>query len=112
MLKKLINDDRGEASVTALVLIAAIVCLAAIVGLATLRDMVIQQFGDVGVAINNLDQSFSYEILIDTDGDGMLEDLGINGEYIDDAPSLVDNPGAAPACLNFTTAPGTENDPF
>jgi len=110
MLKKFINDDRGEVSVAALVLITAIVCIGALVGLVAIRDTVTQQFGDVGAALNALDQSFDFEIIVDSDEDGLFENNGddvvIDGSFTDDPPALVDAANAPPACLQFVNGAG------
>lgn len=109
MFKKLFNDERGEVSVAALVLITVIVCIGALVGLVAIRDTITQQFGDVGAALNSLNQSFSYSIIVDGDGDGPDgngADTTIDGSFTDDAPALTDTDGDPPACLQFVDATG------
>lgn len=92
---RLWRDDAGASSAMMLVLLTAIVAMAAIVGLASVRDHVVQQFGDIAVALDNIDQSFSYEVQINA--------VTVNeAEYIDPAPTLTDGGGDAPACLMFT----------
>lgn len=89
-----------------------ITVLGTIVGLATLRDHVDQQFGDLAVALDSVDQSFSFYFAHDNNGDGDFDDDGefeFEGEYIDDSPTLVDNVGVAPACLDFSVGPTPES---
>jgi hypothetical protein len=67
--KRLWFDEGGEASAMSLILIATIIGLGAIVGVATYRDQLVQEFGDLGVSLERLDQSFSaphYGTFVDT----------------------------------------------
>ena len=57
-LDALWNDESGEISIMSLVLICTLIAIGATVGLTALRDQVTLEFGDVAVAIENLDQSF------------------------------------------------------
>jgi hypothetical protein len=66
------SDQSGEASTMSLILICTIIAIGATVGLTTLRDQVTLEFGDVALAIENLDQSF---------------DAGAYGSYVDPGPS-------------------------
>jgi hypothetical protein len=65
------GDEGGEASTLSLILICTIIAIGALVGLTTLRDQLVQEFGDLGMAIESLDQSFS---------------AGPYGSYADPAP--------------------------
>ena len=62
------RDDQAGASVVSLFLITAIVAIGGLVGLVAVRDNIVQQFGDVAVGLDNLSQSFSYEIRVNRDG--------------------------------------------
>jgi hypothetical protein len=53
------QDECGETSIASLVLICTIIAIGATVGLASLRDQITQEFGDLRVAIESLDQSFN-----------------------------------------------------
>ena len=66
------RDDRGTASIVSLIFVTAILALGAIVGLAVLRNQVVQEFGDAAVALDQLDQSFSYTLRVDGNRDGLL----------------------------------------
>ncbi|TWT39607.1 hypothetical protein Enr8_13070 [Blastopirellula retiformator] len=64
MRRELWRDQRGVVSAYALILVAVVLILGAVVGLTSLRDHIVQEFGDLGVAIDSLDQSFGYEITV------------------------------------------------
>ena len=103
------RDDRGGAEFISLILMTAVVAMGGIVGLAQIRDQVVQEFGDSAVALDNLDQSFSYTITVDTDGNGTLDSVVATATYVDDAATLLDPAGAAPACLIMNVvSPTTE----
>ena len=53
------NDQSGETSTLSLVLICTIIAIGATVGLTAYRDQVVQEFGDLSVAIESLNQSFT-----------------------------------------------------
>jgi len=84
-LTRLWRDERGEATAMSLILIGTILALGAIVGLATFRDQLVQEFGDLSVAIERLDQSFSSPYY---------------GTYIDTV-TATDTPGQPPDSLGF-----------
>lgn len=108
ILQKLRRDESGNASVIALLLITTIVAIGAIAGLSTFRNQIVQEFGDIGVALDNLDHSFSYSIGIDTTGNGAF-DTTITCSHVDDGVTLTDDiAGDAPAGLDFTIAPASE----
>ena len=71
-------------------------------GLVVVRDHLVQEFGDFGVALDNLDQSFLYYIEV-------CDDCVITAEYTDDSATLQDPVDAAPACLVIDSAPGEED---
>lgn len=103
------RDDGGGAEFISLILMTAVVAMGGIVGLAQIRDQVVQELGDSAVALDNLDQSFSYTITVDTDGNGTLDSVVATATYVDDAATLLDPAGAAPACLIMNVvSPTTE----
>ena len=89
LIQLLWRDQRGETTSMALVLLTTIVALGAIVGLVTLRDQIVQELGDVSIAIESLNQSVSSSM----------------GEYVDTGPFPTDPPGAEPACLSICDGP-------
>jgi len=103
--RKIKRNRRGSISAPAYILIVVLAAIGVIVGATTIRDQIVQEYGDVGVSLNNLDQSFSYTISIDTDNNGSLETV-ITRSYTDTgaftAPDgTVDNAGAAPAGITI-----------
>ena len=110
-LLRLWRDDRGTASIVSLIFVTSILALGAIVGLAVLRNQVVQEFGDVAVALDQLDQSFSYTIRVDGNRDGDFldpQDTTLTASYADPAPTLTDPLNAAPAGLVLGGVPTAE----
>lgn len=104
------RDDRAAVSPVALIFVTTIVAIGAMVGLVTVRDQVVQQFGDVAVALEALDQSYSYDLRRDAGGGGLgPNEFQMINSFTEDAPTLVDVNGLAdvagdaPACLTMTT---------
>jgi hypothetical protein len=99
---RLRSDERGFASALSLIFVTAIVCLGALVGVSIIRNHIVQELGDVAVALDNIDQSFSYEIIVEGT-------VCWSAEYIDDPATLMDNAGDSPAGLSLTAPPQGEN---
>ena len=90
---KLWRDECGITGAMGLVLVVTLVAIGAIVGLSTLRDQVVQEMGDMAVALESLDQSFSG---------------GPYGSYVDPPTTLTDPLNAEPACMSVQVAPSNE----
>lgn len=103
LFKRCWQDESGSTDIVGLIFITAIVGIAGMVGLVQIRDQVTQQFGDVAVALDNVDQSFSYTIQI---GNPVV--TTITSSYVDNAATLNDPVNAAPACLTLNVAPTAE----
>ena len=58
--KRFWRDDCGVISTTDLILLTTILGIGIIVGLVSLRNQVVQEFGDLGSAVGSLNQSYSY----------------------------------------------------
>ena len=69
----------------------AILGLGMVVGLQTVRDAMIQELGDVAVALDHLDQSYSFTVGT------------VSSRYIDTI-TLQDPAGAPPACIGVCIA--------
>ena len=112
MLKANQPTRRGSASMMSIVLLVVLLALGVIVGAVALRDHLVQEFGDAAVALDHLDQSWSYVISIDQDGDGNVDHQCMAG-YTDPAPTLMDpgTPGMPqpPAGITFVTPSSTES---
>ena len=63
MLSRLWADDLGAVISAELVLVLTILVLGMIVGLTSLRDQVVQELADVGAAISQLNQSYSFSAI-------------------------------------------------
>ena len=59
-MKKFWSDEAGFIVSAELVLIATILVLGMIVGLVSVRDQVVQELGDVALAIGQINQSYSF----------------------------------------------------
>ena len=99
---RLRSDERGFASALSLIFVTTIVCLGALVGVSVVRNQIVQELGDVAVALDNIDQSFSYEIIVDGE-------VCWSAEYIDDPATLMDDAGDSPAGLSLSAPPAGED---
>jgi len=66
LLRRLYKDEDGVVAVSDYVLLATIVAIGTIVGLVTLRDAVIQELGDVGIGLENLQQNYTVSMTFAT----------------------------------------------
>ena len=110
-LGRLWSDERAAVSPISVILMTTILSIGAIVGLTTLRDHIAQQYGDVAVALRSLRQTYEYEVGVDVNGDGDIndpEDCVMTGQFTD-VIDLVDANNAPPACMNLQIAPTDEN---
>ena len=111
LVVRLWRDERASVAPISMILTTTILALGAIVGLTTLRDHITQQYGDVAVALRSLRQSYRYEVGVDVNCDGDIndpEDCVMTGGFTD-VVDLQDDPGTAPACLSLTIAPTDES---
>lgn len=83
------RESAGLAEVPQLVLVVAILAIGLTVGLVSFRDMIVQNLGDVALALENLDQSFS---------------ITVNGETREfvDSPPVLDPEGEPPAGISLS----------
>ncbi len=82
LLHTLWHDEAGAISAMSWLLLVTILALGTIVGLTTLRDQIVQELGDIALALENLDQSV--------------------GTFVDTTPGD-DTPGTAPGCIDVST---------
>jgi len=105
---RLWNDQRGAVSTVSTLLLYTILSLGAIVGLATLRNHIVQEYGDLAVALDHLDQSWTVQHSWETESRG-FEDPG---------PQLVNSDGesdpvdAEPAGISVQQPPIAEGQPL
>ena len=86
--RRLLHDDRGAVYASQMMLLTAILVIGVITGAVSLRDAMVQSYGDAGMALQNLNQSYYYTLL---DADGNVINPNGNGysaEYDDTVGSL------------------------
>ena len=99
-LRELWDDESGLVDVSSYLFFVTVVCLGTLCGWVTIRDQVTQELGDLSVAMQNIDQTFSLNYTLGT--------LVVMASFIDnDAGDGV--AGAAPAGLNLTVAGAGED---
>jgi len=104
LLRKLWRDEAGVMSSAELILISTLLLLGSIVGLTTMRDQVVQEFGDLGLAVGHLNQSYSVDP-IDVDGFTAAGSSFVDLSDFCEGPDLANEP---PACISVTIAPSEE----
>ena len=97
MLKTLLNDEAGFIVSAELVLIATILVIGLIVGLSEVQHAIVGELNDVGDAIGELDQSFSYSGFSKNDGGGTTHAF-TNGSDFSDLQDDCDNNQCEIAC--------------
>ena len=70
-------------------------------GLVVVPDHLVQELSDIGVALDNTEQSFYYQIQV-------CDDCVISTEYFDDLATLQDSAVTLPACLGIDVFLGEE----
>lgn len=104
LLKQLWLDDHGVMSSAELILISTLLLIGSIVGLTTLRDQVVQEFGDMGMAVAEINQSYTVDPV---DLGGGVTAPGSSFEDLSDFCQEPDVAGQPPACISVTI-PATE----
>lgn len=102
LIARLARDERGSVAAMSTIFLTVILGLGVLGGLVIVRDHLVQEFGDFGVALDSLDQSFSYEI-------NVCDGCEISASYVDDYATLEDPVDAPPACLVIDVDPGEED---
>ncbi len=98
------KDQRGAVSAVSALLLYTILVLGVTVGLVTLRNQMVQEFGDLSVALDSLDQSWQVRYSWDPDD----EFRGTTGL----GPTLTDPDGSEPAGISVQKPPIAEGQPF
>ncbi len=116
LVKRLWHDQRGFVATTDLILIVSIAVLGTIVGLATLRNSVVQEFGDLATAIGSLNQSYEYTGNDWTDPKCSGASASVPGSSYTDQPDFCDEggdqPNEPPAGISVTVKPINEGTPL
>jgi hypothetical protein len=105
MLTNFWNDEAGFVVSSELVLIGTILVLGVVVGLATVRDQVVQELGDLALAISNINQSYSFSGVT---GHTSSTAGSIFIDLLDFCDSSVDPAAAEPACISVQIVPSAE----
>lgn len=95
ILCRLWSDECGVVQPAQMILLFSVLTIGTIVALATLRDQVIQSFGDTAVALESLNQSYSFTV------------PGATSVFVDTNP-LTEPVDAEPAGIDLTNAAGEE----
>ena len=105
MLTRFWNDEAGFVVSSELVLIGTILVLGVVVGLATVRDQVVQELGDLALAIANINQSYSFSGVTG-------HTSSVAGSIFADEPDFcdetTDDSGFEPSCINVSITPTDE----
>jgi hypothetical protein len=88
---QLSTDDRGSIDVASYLLMVTLLGIGVVVGLSSVRDGIVQGLGDVAMALENVNQSYSFTVGT------------VTSEYVDSVPGN-NVPGTPPACINLTVA--------
>jgi len=100
--KKLWDDEAGFVISIELILISTIVVIGLIAGLTAVRDAVVSELSDVAGAINEMNQSFTFN------GAAGATSASAGSSYTDQTDSIdapEDAPGTPDNCILFTAPP-------
>ena len=98
MLKALLNDEAGFIVSAELVLIATILVIGLIVGLSEVQHAIVGELNDVGDAVGELDQSYSYSGFSKYDGNSGVHHACTVGSDFSDLQDDCDNNQCEIAC--------------
>ncbi len=105
VLRRLWADEAGFVVSTELVLVATILVIGLIVGLTEVRNQVVQELGDLAIAIGDIEQSYQYSTVIghtaSTAGSAFVD----TDDYCD--AGGIDPVNDAAACINVAAPPVT-----
>lgn len=119
-IREFLKEDSGILSSVDYILLTTIVVISSVVGLATIRDRVTQEFGDLSLALENLQQNYTVSMTFTTiTGGTTVQRFGYtedNAGYLQaNDPStvgvdanLIDVDGVAPAQMDLTIVPDAE----
>ena len=103
MLLNLWSDEAGAIVSAEIVLVATILVIGMIVGLKTLRDAVVTELADVGQAISQMDQGYTYSAVdghaAATAGSLFLDEV----DYCDDSDGDSDTSTNISRCVRLAT---------
>ncbi len=105
-LRRLYRDERGIVAVSDYVLLGTIIAIGAVAGLVTLRDSVIQELGDVGIGLENLQQNYTVSMTFATVSGGTTT---TSFGYTTDNNPTEQPSGQSTAGIDVSIAPSNES---
>ncbi len=105
VLKRLWNDEAGFVVSTELILLATVAVIGLLVGMAAVRDGVVSELSDVAGAVQDVNQSYSYDGVIGHNAATAGSDFV---DQLDECDSADDVAGAADNCITFNQGPINE----
>jgi hypothetical protein len=103
LLSKFRDDEAGIVASTEIILLMLILVFGLIAGMVSMRDAVSQEVADTGLAVNNINQSYSYA------GNTIAGVGTVAGSVFDDNSDIndgADAAGAAPPGLSLASPAG------
>jgi len=104
VLRRLWADEAGFVVSSELVLVGTMLVLGMIVGLTSLRNQVVQELGDLAVAIGNIEQSYQYSSVVGHTAVTAGSQFTDNDDYCDG--NGIDPVNDSPACINVNPDDG------
>ena len=102
---KLWRDECGELTYISIILMYTILGIGAIVGLVSIRNQVIQEFGDLAIAMDQLNQSYS----VDYTAAGCSDYSYVDTPEFSPSFAAPDDPsGSPPAGISLTETNSSE----
>lgn len=101
---------RGHEAILGYLLLVVIVAIGSIVGLVNIRDQFVQEYGDLSVGLESLDQSYSINVELDLLGTTIPI---VSGGYIDTPLPILDGDGdgTPPGGIMFVPLDPSVDDP-
>ena len=99
------NDDAGFVVSVELILISTITVIGLLAGLTSVRDGVVSELSDVAGAVQDLNQSYSYNGVVGHSSTNVGSNFTDSLDFCDSAD---DPSGAADNCITFDGAPANE----
>lgn len=104
--KNLWNDDAGFVVSVELVLISTIAVIGLLAGLTSVRDAVVCELSDVAGAVQDLNQSYSYNGVVGHSATNVGSDFT---DALDFCDTVDDIAGQADNCITFDGEPDNED---
>ena len=101
ILAQLSRGENGLVVSMSTLFLMVMLGLGVVGGLVVVPDHLVQELGDFGVALDNQEQSFYYQIQV-------CDDCAISAEYFDDLATLQDSAVTLPAFLGIDVFLGEE----